>query len=110
MRVVRTPQLYPASVASTGIMSLIHSLLKGCQEQTWFGWSRLKKEMLKKNVLELKTLPSAVFSLGPKKSQDLMRSEIVEVLWVALRKIWGMEEVIRVGADVLIFRKKEADP
>lgn len=60
----RTPQLYPASVAATGIMSLIHSLLKGCQEQTWFGWSRLKKEMLKKIVLELKTLPSAVFSLG----------------------------------------------
>lgn len=40
-----------------------------------------------------------------------MRSEIVEVLWVALRKIWGMEGVIWDGADiVLIFRKKEEDP
>ena len=71
--------------------------------------------MLKKIVLELKTLPSAVFSLGhqeiPISGPKSMWSEIVEVLRVALRKIWGMEGVIRDGADVvLIFRKKEEDP
>ena len=71
--------------------------------------------MLKKIVLELKTLPSAVFSLGlqeiPISGPKSMWSEIVEVLRVALRKIWGMGGVIQDGADiVLIFRKKEKDP